>query len=270
MSESDPYLLGYRKAEQERLERQADELALDSERLFDEIGVRDGWRVVEMGCGPRGCLELLSRRVGAEGSVVGIERSGEQVSRARAYRDEHRLTNVEVREGDARATSLPAASYDMACARLVLVNVPQPEEILAEMVRVVRPGGVVALHEPDSTTQRCDPPLFAQTRLLKLLNDYASANDIDRTIGLRVPRMLRDAGLRDVHIHPLVHIYPFGHGRRYLLTDFVENARRRLLEQGLISEPDLDALIRSMRTQLENPDTLVTSSLFIQAWGRKP
>lgn len=160
MSESDPYLLGYRKAEQERLERQADELALDSERLFDEIGVRDGWRVGEMGCGPRGCLELL--------------------------------------------------------------------------------------------------------------NDYVSANGIDRTIGLRVPRMLRDAGLRDVHIHPLVHIYPFGHGRRYLITDFVENARSRVLEQGLISEPDLDALIRSMPVQLENPDTLVTSSLFIQTWGRKP
>jgi hypothetical protein len=79
MSESDPYLLGYRQAEQERLERQADELAHESEWLFDQIGVRAGWRVIEIGCGPRGCLGLLSRRVGSEGRVVGVERSSEQV-----------------------------------------------------------------------------------------------------------------------------------------------------------------------------------------------
>ncbi|MEJ8847501.1 hypothetical protein [Variovorax rhizosphaerae] len=45
MSEKDPYLLGYRQAEQERLERQALELASESEWLFDQIGVSEGWRV---------------------------------------------------------------------------------------------------------------------------------------------------------------------------------------------------------------------------------
>lgn len=48
MSESDLYLLGYRRVEQERLERQADELAHESAWLFDHIGVGDGWRVVEI------------------------------------------------------------------------------------------------------------------------------------------------------------------------------------------------------------------------------
>jgi hypothetical protein len=48
MSRPDPYLLGYRQAEQDRLERQAEELAHESEWLFEQIGVRQGWRV-----GPR-------------------------------------------------------------------------------------------------------------------------------------------------------------------------------------------------------------------------
>src|SRR5262245_46304569 len=132
--DADPYLLGYRTAEQERLERQADELAPDSEALFDRIGVAAGWRAAELGCGPRGCLGLLSRRVGATGRVVGVERSGEQVERARRFAREAELANVEVLEGDARATGLPGKSFDLATARLVLVNVPRPEEIVAEMV----------------------------------------------------------------------------------------------------------------------------------------
>ena len=270
MADEDPYLLGYRHAEQDRLERQAVELAGESARLFDEIGVRAGWRAVEMGCGPRGCLDLLAARVGAAGRVVGVERSGEQVARARRFVADHGLANVEVREGDARATGLAPASFDLATARLVLVNVPEPEEIAAEMVRLVRPGGWVALHEPDVSTQRCDPPLPASDRLLELLNEYARRNGIDRAIGVRAPRLLRDLGVRDVRVHPLVHVYPLGHGRRFLWVEFVENVRARIVESGIASDAEIDELTGALRRHLEDPATLVVSSLFLQVYGKVP
>ena len=270
MSQSDPYLLGFRQAEQERLERQADELAPESARLFDEVGVRDGWRVVEIGCGPRGCLGLLSQRVGAAGRVVGVELSQEQVERAQRFVADNRLTNVEVLHADARSTGLPEGAFDLATARLVLVNVPQPEQLVAEMVRLVRPGGVVALHEADSTAQRCDPPHPAQTRLLEVLNTYAELNGIDRSIGLRVPRMLRDSGLADIRVNPVIHVYPPAHSRRMLLLEFVENVRQRILDKGLIGQVELDELTAALRLHLADPGTLVVSSLFFQAWGRVP
>src|SRR5258708_37539892 len=108
MSEGEPFLLGYRRAEQERLERQAGELAHESAWLFDHVGVGDGWRVVEIGCGPRGCLGLLSERVGATGRVVGVERSEEQVARAQQVVADSRLTDVVVLHAEARNTRLPA------------------------------------------------------------------------------------------------------------------------------------------------------------------
>ena len=270
MSQPDQYFLGYRRAEQERLERQADELAHESAWLFDQIGVRDGWRVVEIGCGPRGCLGLLSQRVGATGRVVGVERSDEQVERARQFVAAGCLTNVDVLQADARRTGLAEGTFDLATARLVLVNVPEPEQLVAEMVRLVRPGGVVALHEADSTAQRCDPPLAAQTRLLQLLNACAEMSGIDRSIGPRVPRMLRESGIVDVRVNPLIHVYPPGHGRRMMLLEFVENARHRILDPNLIAEVELDELTAALRRHLEDPGTLVVSSLFIQAWGRTP
>ena len=270
MSEPDPYLLGYRQAEQERLERQADELAPESEWLFDQIGVRAGWRVVEIGCGPRGCLGLLSKRVGSTGTVVGVERSTEQAERARRFVVENHFANVQVLDADARSSDLPERTFDLATARLVLTNVPRPEEVVAKMVRLVRPGGFIALHEPDPTTNRCDPPLAAQTRLMEILNSYAELSGIDRSIGLRVPRMLRELGLLDICIHPLVHVYPPGHGRRMLVLEFVENARDRILERGLVAEAELAELMAALKQHLENPSTLVVSSLFLQTWGRMP
>src|SRR5512132_427864 len=96
MNESDPYLLGYRQAEQERLERQALELAHESSWLFDQIEILKGSQIVEIGCGPRGCLSILSERVGANGKVIGVERNAEQVERARKFVAESYLKNVEV------------------------------------------------------------------------------------------------------------------------------------------------------------------------------
>ena len=93
---------------------------------------------------------------------------------------------------------------------------------------------------------------------------------MDRSIGLRVPRMLRDLGLLDVRVNPLVHVYPLGHARRMLLLEFVENARSRILENGLIGEAELAELMAALTKHLENPSTLVVSSLFLQTWGRMP
>jgi hypothetical protein len=82
--------------------------------------------------------------------------------------------------------------------------------------------------------------------------------------------MLQEAGLIDVRVNPLVHVYPPTHGRRMLVLEFVENARSRLLENELIGEVELDDLTTALRRHLEDPGTLVVSSLFIQAWGRAP
>lgn len=251
------------------MQQQAQQLAHESAWLFDQIRVTRNARVVEIGCGPQGCLELLSERVGPSGSVVGVERSADAVALARKLASERSLHNVEVLERDARRTGLPRASFDLAAARLVLVNVPQPEEIVAEAAALVRPGGCVAFHEADYVSHVCDPPLEASTTLVDLLKSYSEKNGIDPFIGRKLPRLLRDAGLIEVRVNPIIHVYPPGHGRRNILLDFAENLTERILAQKLVGERELSDMKAILRQHLANPDTLVVSHLFFQAWGRK-
>jgi hypothetical protein len=129
---------------------------------------------------------------------------------------------------------------------------------------------VVAFHEADALTDICDPPLEAWTRLGDVLTRYATLNRIDRFAGRRLPRLLRDAGLVDVQVRPIIHVPEPGHPRRALLPDFVDNLRERLLSHELISPRELDDLQAEVRRHLEDPDTLVVSHLYVQAWGRKP
>jgi hypothetical protein len=62
MTQVDQYFLGYRQAEQQRLQLQAEMLAQEAHDMFERIRVREGMRVVEIGCGPQGTLDILPVR----------------------------------------------------------------------------------------------------------------------------------------------------------------------------------------------------------------
>jgi SAM-dependent methyltransferase len=114
--------------------------------------------------------------------VVGVERSEEAVQLARELVAERKLSNVEVVCGDGRDTSLPRGSFDLVSARLVLVNVPAPHEILAEAVALARPGGLIAWHEAAWPVHTLDPPLEAWDRLYAVLLRFRGRG---RTSGVR-------------------------------------------------------------------------------------
>jgi SAM-dependent methyltransferase len=113
---------------------------------------------------------------------------------------ERRLANVRLVHGDATATGLPRATFDLAHARLVLVNVPQPERVLSEMAALVRPGGVVAVQEVDWLSWTCEPPHPDWETLLRTLVAVRRARGLDSYIGRRLPGLLRAAGLADVEV----------------------------------------------------------------------
>jgi SAM-dependent methyltransferase len=266
----DTYLLGHRPQEQDRLEQQAVFLVEEANALFDRIGIMPGQRVVEIGCGPRGCLDLLAERVGPDGVVVGVEPNGDAVARARRYVHDRGLRNVQVIQADGRSSGLPDGEFDVVTARLVLVNVPQPHEIVAEAFRLARPGGAVAFHEADAVSRLCDPPLQAWTQLFDLIKAYSRHNGIDIHVARALPRLLRDAGLVDIGVRPLVYVDPPGHLRRRILEVFVDNLADRLVADALITPAELVRLRGLLAQHLDDPATVVISDLFIQAWGRKP
>jgi SAM-dependent methyltransferase len=270
MARHDQYLLSYKPDEQQRLQDQAQTLADETKRMFDQLGISAGARVVEIGCGPQGALDLLAESVGPGGTVIGVERDEQAARQAQQFVANRKLANVKVIQGDGRATGLPRGVFDLATARLVLVNVPQPEEIVAEMAALVRPGGKVACYEAEWSSVFCDPPLAAWNRAIDLLHAYSSISRIDLFIGRKVPRMLREAGIIDVQVDCLIHVCPPGHCQRMLLPHVIENLRDRLLARKIIGNDELDDLLKKLKRHIDDPKTLVIVGPFFQVWGRRP
>lgn len=264
------YTLGSSEGESVRLLRQADELTPANRMLLDRTGLRAGHSAVDLGCGPRGALELLAARVSPGGRVVGVDADPAHVAMAAGFAAERGLHGVEVVAADARCTGLPSGSFDLVHTRTLLINVPEPVRVVAEMVRLARPGGEVASLEPDCEYELCYPSHPAITRLREIFPVVFARNGADPHIGRRVPELFRQAGLADVGVEATVQVFPTGHSRRTILPDLVQSMRSQVVELGLAGGAELDELDAAARAHLDDPHTVVMSHPFFLAWGRKP
>jgi ubiquinone/menaquinone biosynthesis C-methylase UbiE len=270
VSQQADYFLGQSSEEQARLQRQAAQLEQRSREDLERAGIQRGWRVLDVGCGPQGILHVLADQVGPTGTVVGLERDPNLVARAREFIAKQGFTNVEVVQGDARATALPRASFDLVHERLVLVNVPKPEEVLAEMVSLSRPGGVVVAAEVDWVSWLCYPPHPAWTRIMEAMQAVSLQQGQDCFIGRRLVKLMRAAGVVDVKQEVSVNEWPAEHPRRMQIIQFMENVRERAIAHGLFSDTELTSLLETLKKHLEDPETLQLSLVSFRAWGRKP
>jgi SAM-dependent methyltransferase len=224
------YALGSSSGESARLQRQAEELAPDSAVLLDRVGLRAGDRAIDLGCGPRGALDLLAERVSPGGRVVGLDADPTHVAMANAFVANLDLSDVEIVCADARRTGLRSGSFDLVHARTLLIIVPDPAEVLAEMVRLARPGGWVAGLEWDTEAAICYPPHPAFDRLCEIFTMAFSRNGADPHIGRRMAELYRQVGLENVMVAARAGVYPPGHSRRTIRADLVRSMRPQILE----------------------------------------
>lgn len=110
-----------------------------------ELGLREGDRVLDAGCGTGRALTALRAAVGASGVVLGADLTPAMLAAAvRAGRDRDGLLVL----ADVGRLPLRTASLDAVFAAGLVAHLPRPAENLRELARVVRPGGTLALFHP--------------------------------------------------------------------------------------------------------------------------
>jgi SAM-dependent methyltransferase len=266
---SQVYALGLDPSESARLRRQSDELRPEAAALLGEIGLQPGQAAVDLGCGPRGILDLIAHAVTPAGRVVGVDCEPAHVSMARRLAATQGLANVKVIAADARQTGLPSGAFDLVHTRTLLVTVPRPAEVIGEMVRLARPSGWIACQEPDVGCSLCYPELPAWDRMLDLFRASFVRSGADLRIGRRLPELFRQAGLEDVRVTTYAASYPAGHSRRTLLPDLVRSLWPAIAELALATESELADLDAAVREHLADPRTLMMPHLLVTATARK-
>jgi SAM-dependent methyltransferase len=262
------YLL-LRDKELERLVLQARVWEPEAEALLARIGLPAGAHAIDVGCGAYGVLGALARAVGPGGRVVGLDADDKLLAAARAHVDGAGLTQVELVHGDAFATGFPDGSFDVAHVRFMVAPLGRGAALVAELARLVKPGGVVILEEPDVSSWRVWPD---RPRVVQLIAAFTTAfirAGGDADAGRKGCALLTAAGLTNIDARAAVLAMRGGHPYLRLPVQFAASLRPRLVD-GIMSAAELDAAVAECEEQARDEATFGTSFVLVQTWGRKP
>ena len=186
----------------------------DSIELYAKwMGLKQGMTGIDVGCGLGYLGWTFWKYFGKGGKYIGIDVSEKLISEAKE------LSKEWLREGSAKfivgdVYDLPLAdnSVDFVMCQTLLMHLKEPEKALAEMRRVVKPGGLVICMEPDnfSNSMKMSYNSIHQRSVEEMLlihkiyfywvKGRKKLGEGDWGIGAKLPQLMKDAGLKDIDI----------------------------------------------------------------------
>lgn len=199
--------------------------------------------VVDVGCGPGLLTKSLAEAVAPNGAVLGLDLSASML--ALAGERCAAISHVTLARADATRLPVPSGTVDAVTAAQVLLYVERPDTAIAEMRRVLRPGGRVAIMETDWQTAVVSAADAALTR--RMFKAWDSAVPSPR-LPLRLGPLLRDAGFTSVRAQAVPVLATRLESGGYAET-MIAQCAASAVSAGLLSEDDARAWRQEMEAR---------------------
>jgi ubiquinone/menaquinone biosynthesis C-methylase UbiE len=265
------YMLGHSGEEIRRLIDQAPIFRPTTERLLRNAGIEQGMRVLDLGCGAGDVSMLAGKLVGPSGSVVGIDPNADTLAVARARAQTGRLPHVTFTEASV-GTFSDSRPFDFVVARFVLIYQVDPVAFLRTAARFLRPGGVLALHEPIldlPTNSRPRVELWQQTSDWLLTTFRRGAPSYDAAG--RLIEYFSSAGLPQPTLFSEITVGGGVDAPHYAwLAGVARTLLPRMVETGLVSAETLaiDTLESRLRSAVVEARSQIEAPAQVCAWTR--
>jgi SAM-dependent methyltransferase len=234
-------------------------------RLLDRLGVRSGWRCLEVGAGSGSVAAWLCEHTAPGGSVLATDLDT-------TVMQELELRNLEVRVHDVLTDDLPEQEFDLVHARLLLAWLANPELGLRRMVAALKPHGRLLVEEMDFHTIAPDAGLDPATRQLfiRVIEAHhavlAEQHAFDPFCGRGLDRALSDAGLAHVESEGRLSIWRGGQPGGVIWRLTLSQLREELIAHGEVTEAEVDTVL----SLCDDPRLAFMSQVTIAAWGHRP
>jgi ubiquinone/menaquinone biosynthesis C-methylase UbiE len=216
-----------------------------------------GMAVLDVGCGTGLETTRLAKLVAPSGRVVGLDASERFLTEARRRAVSLGLP-VEYRQGDASQIPFPDKAFDVVRAERLFPYLADAERACSELVRVTKPGGAVALIEPDFETVTIN--LTDRSLVRKVFHFDCDRNTKNGWIGRDLPRLLKTCGLSEITVEADVVIFEPEAFSAYFLEIGRAAHRERIL-----STDELDQWQDQIHRLLSRDELFCTISYFMAA-----
>jgi len=227
-------------------------------------------RVLDVGCGVGDVSLLAARLVGADGAVLGFDRSKSSIDTARRRATALRAGNVNFTEADLVSFE-PDRLYDAVVGRLVLLYVPDAATKVCRLSQFLRPGGVVAFQEIDmpQLAQAPESDLFRQVK--RWITQAFAAAGAEVEMGSKLYSTFLRAGLNRPNMISAARVGCGPDSAAYKYLAGVVRSLAPVIERSNIanlSDIDIDTLAHRLRDDAVSHERVIFLPRMVGAWAR--
>jgi SAM-dependent methyltransferase len=227
-----------------------------------DCGLAPGWHCLEVGGGGGSIARWLSERVGDAGRVLVTDIDVR-------FLEALKIPRLEILRHDITREPLPEGTFDLVHTRMVLIHLPERDEVLQRLVAALKPGGWLVCEEFDSGSSPPDPAVSPGEVVLKAHEAMRRLNDergVDRRYGRLLFGRFRALGLAGLGAEAHMSMVQPESQVATLLRASYERRRGAMIDAGYITDEEFDRDLARM----EADDFMMPSPIMWTAWGRRP
>jgi ubiquinone/menaquinone biosynthesis C-methylase UbiE len=264
-----PYILGTNQQELDRLGFQHEVWGGVTRAFLDRLGVKRGWRCLDLGCGPGFVVEDLRVRVGDTGSIVALDESPLWIDYLTSQLRERSIDNVQLVRTRIQDAEFEPESFDLIFSRWVFSFIPEPAAVVEKLARALKPGAIFAIedynHEGISIFPESEG-FKAVVRATRAM--YAQAGG-DTWVAGRARKIFREAGLETLSITPNVLCGPPDSPAFRWAGLFFPHFSEAMVKKNLLTPAERELFLCEWSQRERDPDALFFSPFVVDAAARK-
>jgi ubiquinone/menaquinone biosynthesis C-methylase UbiE/GNAT superfamily N-acetyltransferase len=259
--------IGDREGELKRLITQATIGEAMEFTALDNVGLRDGKRILDLGSGPGITSHLMARHL-PSATIIGVEPEDMLRHQAETLAETQGLGGrCLFLKGVGHQIPLADNYVDFAYARLLFQHLPIPLDVLEEMKRVVNQGGTIVILDVDDRTNIIHPAPDGWAEMETRISNAQKAGGGDRHIGRKLHGYMHAVGLQDVGVQPIPITAP-ALGRDTFFSIVYGFKRQVLQRMGWFDEKAADFFV-TLKELIRRPTTFAMTTVFL-AHGQVP
>jgi SAM-dependent methyltransferase len=233
--------------------------------FINRIGLKRGWRCLEVGAGRGSIASWLCEKTGPEGHVTAID-SSVKFLRSLSY------PNLKVLENDITIYDPGIELYDLIHARDVLVHLSGRETVLKKLTNAIKPGGWILLEEPDAITDTAGP-LVAEDKqafylkITRTVYAFLQKRGLDPFVGRKLLGWLNSLGFVNCQSEGRVRMFSGGlQGIKSPHMMAFEQLRDDVVGEGTVTESEFARFLDLTKDSSFCWQEAMTMSV----WGQRP
>jgi 2-polyprenyl-3-methyl-5-hydroxy-6-metoxy-1,4-benzoquinol methylase len=239
-------------------------------RLLIDAGVRDGMRVLDIGCGQGEVALLAATLVGKRGSVLGVDQDERPLAAARMRARDLNLAQVGFAQGRLDSLTPEHGQFDAITGRRVLMYQPDAVACLSRLKNVLAPGGLIVLQEHDSTGMPiCLPAMPLHQKVNGWIWKTVAHEGGDLQMGLHLAPALTRAGFRVVRVRAEATVLTADQVHR--IGSIIQAMFTRIVDAGVATadEMAIDSLEQRLEAERRAANGTCIWEMVFGAWARK-